>query len=172
MTDTLTLAKLIVLYMLDKVDFTLTNSQISEFILDKGYMNYFILQQAFKELEKADFVSCYTVRNSSHYAITDEGRRSLEYFGKNISSDIITEIDEFMAKNRYQLRSANEILADYYQEKPDLFIVQCQIREKDQQLVNLQLAVTSEQQAITICDNWNKKNSEFYNMLVHTLFLK
>ena len=77
-----------------------------------------------------------------------------------------------MAKNRYQLRSANEILADYYQEKPDLFIVQCQIREKDQQLVNLQLAVTSEQQAITICDNWNKKNSEFYNMLVHTLFLK
>ncbi|MFQ9388815.1 MAG: DUF4364 family protein [Coprococcus sp.] len=27
--------------MLNKVDFPLTNSQISEFILDKGYTNYF-----------------------------------------------------------------------------------------------------------------------------------
>lgn len=34
--DTLMLYKLMVLYMLNKVDFPLTNSQISEFILDKG----------------------------------------------------------------------------------------------------------------------------------------
>ena len=42
--DTLMLYKLMVLYMLNKVDFPLTNSQISEFILDKGYTNYFSLQ--------------------------------------------------------------------------------------------------------------------------------
>lgn len=172
MTDTLTLSKLIVLYMLDKVDFTLTNSQISEFVLDKGYTNYFVLQQAFSELENAEFVTSSTIRNSSHYAITDEGRHSIEYFGKNISRDIRDEIDQFMNENRYQLREANEIVADYYQEKPDLFIVQCQIKEKGQMLVNLQLSVTSEHQAITICDNWRKKNSEFYNQLVMTLFLK
>ena len=41
------LYKLMVLYMLNKVDFPLTNSQISEFILDKGYTNYFTLQQMF-----------------------------------------------------------------------------------------------------------------------------
>ena len=31
------LYKLIVLYMMNKVDFPLTNAQISEFILDEGY---------------------------------------------------------------------------------------------------------------------------------------
>ena len=35
MSETYTLYKLIVLYMLDKVDFPLTTSQISEFILEK-----------------------------------------------------------------------------------------------------------------------------------------
>ena len=35
MTDALTLYKLIILYMLDRVDFPLTNSQISEFILEQ-----------------------------------------------------------------------------------------------------------------------------------------
>ena len=42
MAETFTLYKLIVLYMLDRVDFPLTTSQISEFILDKGYTTYFL----------------------------------------------------------------------------------------------------------------------------------
>ena len=41
MSETFTLYKLIVLFMLQKVDFPLTNAQISGFILDKGYTNYF-----------------------------------------------------------------------------------------------------------------------------------
>ena len=46
MAETFTLYKLIVLYMLDRVDFTLTTSQISEFIMDKGYKTYFRLKYA------------------------------------------------------------------------------------------------------------------------------
>ena len=46
MAEAFTLYKLIILYMLDKVDFPLTNSQISEFVLDKGYTDYFKLQQS------------------------------------------------------------------------------------------------------------------------------
>ena len=45
MHDTLTLYKLIVLYMLSKVDFPLTKTQIYDFILDKGYTNFLTLQQ-------------------------------------------------------------------------------------------------------------------------------
>ena len=37
MSEAFTLYKLIVLFMLEKVDFPLTNGQISEFILDKEY---------------------------------------------------------------------------------------------------------------------------------------
>jgi hypothetical protein len=36
--------------MLEKLDFPLTNGQISEFILDKGYTTYFTLQQALSEM--------------------------------------------------------------------------------------------------------------------------
>mgnify|MGYP000709529207 CR=1 FL=1 len=41
MAEAFKLYKLIILYMLDKVDFPLTNSQISEFILNEGYTTYF-----------------------------------------------------------------------------------------------------------------------------------
>ena len=42
--EQLTLYKLMILYLIEKVDFPLSNSQISEFILDKGYTNYFTVQ--------------------------------------------------------------------------------------------------------------------------------
>lgn len=54
MAQPLTLYKLIVLYMLDRVDFPLSTSQISEFVLDKGYTTYFKLQQALSELMEPD----------------------------------------------------------------------------------------------------------------------
>ena len=44
MANSFKLYKLIILYMLDKVDFPLTNAQISEFILGMGYTTYFKLQ--------------------------------------------------------------------------------------------------------------------------------
>ena len=40
MSEPITLYKLIVLYMLHKVDFPLTTSQISSFILDRDYTSF------------------------------------------------------------------------------------------------------------------------------------
>ena len=62
MAEPLTLYKLIVLYMMKKVDFPLTNAQISEFILDKGYTTYFKLQQAISELIDSEFVEEETIQ--------------------------------------------------------------------------------------------------------------
>ena len=56
MSETLALYKLIILQMLQKIDFPLTNGQISEFILDKGYTNYFKLQQAISEMVDTGFL--------------------------------------------------------------------------------------------------------------------
>ena len=42
--DPLTLYKLIVLYMLNRVDFPLTKAQITDFILEKEYTTYMNLQ--------------------------------------------------------------------------------------------------------------------------------
>lgn len=48
--DSLTLYKLIILDILSRVDFPLTNAQVSDFILEKEYADYFEIQQALSEL--------------------------------------------------------------------------------------------------------------------------
>ena len=59
--------------MLSKVDYPLTNSQISEFILDKEYTNYFHLQQSLSEMIDSKLLEKETIRNTSYYRITNAG---------------------------------------------------------------------------------------------------
>ena len=48
----ITIYKLIILYTLSKVDSPLPPGVISDYITDRGYTNYFNLQNAFGELPK------------------------------------------------------------------------------------------------------------------------
>ena len=73
MADTLTLYKLIVLKMLDEADAPLTGAQITDFILEKEYTNYFTLQQVLSEMSVTGLVTVASTRNSSLYRITDSG---------------------------------------------------------------------------------------------------
>ena len=62
-----TLYKLIILYMLQNVNFPLSNTQISDFILEKEYTNYFHLQEALSELQDTKLIEIEKVRNTSYY---------------------------------------------------------------------------------------------------------
>ena len=84
-SEALTLYKLIILYILEKVDFPLSNAQVSNFILEKEYTNYFTIQQAISELIESDLIHCETIRNTTLYRVADSGRETLEYFNNQIS---------------------------------------------------------------------------------------
>ena len=86
--EQLTLYKLMILYLIEKVDFPLSNSQISEFILDKGYTNYFTVQRAFHELEEENMLRVKQIRNMSHYALSDEGSEAIEMFEYQIPNSM------------------------------------------------------------------------------------
>ena len=79
MAETFTLYKLIVLYMLEKVDFPLATSQISEFILDKGYTSYFRLQETLSELTDSGLLKAETTHNRTLYHLTENGAETIHF---------------------------------------------------------------------------------------------
>ena len=90
--DSLTLYKLIILYMLNKVNFPLTNTQISNFILDKGYTTYFTIQHAINDLLESDLIEVRTYRNSSQYHITKSGRELKGLIDRTPRGRVATQI--------------------------------------------------------------------------------
>lgn len=167
--EQLTLYKLMILYLIEKVDVPLSNSQISEFILDKGYTNYFTVQMAFHELEEENMLRVKQIRNMSHYALSDEGSEAIEMFEYQIPNSIKEDIAQFLKEKEYELRKEASVTADFYPSKGDEYTVNLKIREKESPLLEINLNVVSRDQAVYICDHWEKKHSDVYSMLIEKL---
>ena len=97
--DPLTLYKLIVLYMLNRVNFPMTKAQIGDFILEHEYTNFLTLQQVTSELIDANMITAQSIRNRTHLSITKDGKDTLEFFKNRISPAIIEEIDHYFQEN-------------------------------------------------------------------------
>ena len=169
MAEAQTLYKLIVLTMLDKVDFPLTNAQISDFILTKEYTNYFTLQQVLSDLVETELAEIHTVRNSTYYQMTEKGKETLSYFGHMVSEAIHDDMDLYFKENAIALRDEMSVRADYFPNNHEEYSVRLRVMEKEAAIIDLTLSIPTEGQANSICDNWKKKNQKLYAYLMQEL---
>lgn len=169
MAEALKLYKLIILYMLDKVDFPLTNSQISEFILNEGYTNYFTLQQALSELTDSGFIHEEATHSRTFYHLTEEGEQTITFFKNDISPAIQEDIHTFLKNKKYELKNEVAVKADYYQNSNHEYAVRCQVIEHEAPLIDLTITVPTETEAETISNNWAKKSQQIYAMIMTQL---
>lgn len=169
MAKPLTIYKLIVLYMLDRVSFPMTNDQISEYILTKGYMDYFKLQQTIAELSDTELINAELVRNNTYYTIVPKGREVCHYFLSKISPEIRQDIKQYIKENEYDLREEVSVLSNYYKTVEAEYMVECVVKEQGDDLLKLNLRVSTEEQANAICNKWKDKSGDVYAYLVNTL---
>ena len=169
--DPLTLYKLIVLYMLNRVNFPLTNAQVSDFILDREYTNYLTLQQVINELTDTRMITSQTIHNRTHLSITQDGRETLRFFQNRINHGIKEDIDTYFRENEYVLRNEVSVLGDYYYSaKAGGYEAHLVAKDRDISLVDIRISVPTEEIAETICNKWQEKNEGIYRYLVGELF--
>lgn len=166
----LELYKLIVLYMLNRVDFPLTQSQISDFILEQEYTNYLTLQQAISQLAEAGLVQTHHTRNRTVLSITQEGKDTLGHFKGRISAAIKKDIDAYFKEHSLELRNQVSVTSTYYKTTNGEFEALLSARDHDTTLVEIKLSVPTAELADSICNNWTKKNQEVYEALTKMLF--
>ena len=168
--ESLTLYKLSVLYMLEKVAFPLTQSQISEFVLDKGYTDYLTLQKVLSELNITNLVNAFTTHNRTQLTITAEGKETLGFFENRIGEAIKREIDEYLKENSFELRNEVSVVSNYYKTVNGDYEAALWAKDRDTTLVEIKMSVPTPHLAASICDNWLKKNQEVYQILTKMLF--
>ncbi|WDU82172.1 DUF4364 family protein [Caloramator sp. Dgby_cultured_2] len=80
--DTTELAenKLLILYILNKIDTPITNSSLTQIVLENNLINYFSLQQYISELIESGFIEINKEINKQLLRISLKGKRTLEFF--------------------------------------------------------------------------------------------
>ena len=167
-SDPVTLYKLMTLYLLRKVNFPLTNAQMSELFLEKGYTNYLTFQQVLSELAEAHLIRQDTVRNTSRYEITTEGEETLGFFKNRLSDAVIADMDQFVAEHKFALRSEIGVTGDYYRHEGE-YQVELAVKEGKSTVIGLTLAVPDEAEAVRICEKWSQENQAIYAYVMKKL---
>ena len=168
-TDSNTLYKLMILYMLNKVNFPLSNTQLSSFMLDKQYTDYFTFQKTINSLVEDGFIRGTTHQSSTHYTLTKEGEETIAFFYTKISTGIRDDIETYLSENRYELKNEAGTVTDGYELPNGSYIAHCQVREGDTTLIELNLNVPVEEQAEIICARWRENSQELYDYIIHKL---
>ena len=168
-SESLMLDKLIIPYILDRMDFPITNTELTRFILEKEYCNYITIQQTLEDLIEDNYVAVEHSHNSYLYRITPSGKETLSFFYTRISVAIRDDIDAYLSEKEYQLREMVSNTADYYEAKKNEFVVELRVVERDSELVHINLLVTSAAEADLICSRWKECSADIYGYLISTL---
>lgn len=169
MAEILTLYKLMVMYMLMKIDSPLTTAQISEFILEKGYTTYFKLQEALSEMVEANMLNTETTHNRTLYQLTSNGAETIQILQTNLSQEIRIDIRNFLREKQYSLKEEVGTKSTYYRLTNQQYEAHCQILEDGYPLIDLKLSVPTEAEAKSIVTNWPERSQEIYASLLAQL---
>lgn len=168
--EPLTLYKLIVLYMLDQMGGSLTTAHVFDFILEKEYTDFLTLQQAICALKETNMISTKSFANRTLLSITDEGHSTLSFFENQISKGIKEDVRQFLKEQGNTLRNDLNVTAQYYKLHSGEYETSLSITEKNSTLLSLKLSVPTEEEATSICENWQKKHQDLYQTIVSQLF--
>lgn len=161
--------KLMILYMLNRLDGSLTNAQLSEFFMVGHYTDYFNFQKTLSDLCECNFTEKETIHNTTYYSITPDGYETLTLFKHQIPSAWLTEIDKYLEENKYKIRNEVGIRSNYYKSTEGDYIANCQVLEGKALLFEVNLALPSEDEAKHVCACWQDTSGDIYSYLVKTL---
>lgn len=164
-----TIYKLTILYMLDCVDFQLSNAIISDFILKEEFTDYFNIQTALNELIDDGLITSSTTYKTTYYGLTADGKETLGCFHYEISGQIKNDVKEYLKEHFNEIVETLSVVSDYSKYSDNNYIAECKILERGTFLASIKLSVQSEHQAHSVCSNFKNNCSDIYTYLVKNL---
>ena len=144
--------KLLLLHILKELNRPISNTQLTEIVLENNLINYFTLQQYISELDSSEFIRYEDINEKKLIVLTKKGENVLSFFKDRISPSKIS------------------IQSDYTLAKNDNFLVELTAIEDKLPLIDLKVSVPTKKQASLLCSKWQENPSEIYNKIINILF--
>ncbi len=161
--------KLLVLYIIKTVKTPISNSQLTDIVLENGFINYFMLQQYISELISSEFLAYKDINEKKLIYITEKGSSVLSFFKNRIHENKILSIENYIKTKIDQIKKELTLNASYTISEDNNFIVSLQAIENGSILMDLKLSVASNKQAIDLCNKWKANSVEIYTKIIHLL---
>ena len=165
-TNSLAQDKVLILYILKKLNKDITSNDLFKIMSNINDMNYFYFRQILVDLVDSKLIGSYTKDENSVYEITTDGKTSLD-----LTIDVLPGLSKLKAdtvlKNELnKIIDESSIIAEYIPENESNFTVKCKIIENNNTIFEVKTFAGSRERAKSIADNWkNNANTIFPRIL-------
>lgn len=170
--ETLAENKVLILYILNKLNKPIDNDNLLKLILSIKEMNYFYFQQFLLDLQETKYVICYTLDDETVYEITEVGKNALVLVEDLIPGILKLKMDGNLKGNLNSIEERDSITSEYMPISENEYIIKCKIVENNKTLFEVQLYAGSREQAKFISDNWEKNAISLYPQILEILSKK
>lgn len=165
-TEELAQNKLLLLYIIKTATYSFTKEELTQFILEKDYMNYFSIQQYLLELSDSGFIHMEH-SNEDTILLPEKGILALEFFETKIPEKIKEDLDMIFKSVRILKKKETQVVSEYFEKENNQFNVNLKLVENEETLFSLYLNVASKSQAESICNTWKTEPDKVYQGIVN-----
>ena len=155
-------SKILLLYILSKVNKPISHNELLDLVTSIVDMNYFYFQQFLLDLLEDNYIFTYKKETADIYEITEEGKNAIDLTIDIIPGILKLQVDSKFKENLDNVKDKFSISAEYTPLTEREFSVRCKI-------FDLQAHAGSREQAKKIVDNWNTNATEMYPKLLDIL---
>ncbi len=165
--------KLIILFMMDKMEMPLTENSVIEICSVKNnWVNYMDCLDLLYQLSESKLIYKTECKEGEmRYNITFEGRDCLSYFYKKVPLSLRDEITDYSKQNRLSIKQSQEYYANYTDADDGSYLVTMRIYESliMSPLFELKIKAPTRQSAEEACKKWRQSAPNIYESIYEKL---
>lgn len=170
-TEELAQNKLLLLYIIKTATYSFTKEELTQFILEKEYMNYFSIQQYLVELSESGFIHIDNI-NEEKISLPEKGILALELFESKIPEKLKEDLIKIFQNEIIIKKKETQVVSEYFEKENNQFNVNLKLVENEETLFSLYLNVASVSQAESICNTWKTDPDKIYQGIVNMFILE
>lgn len=161
--------KLLILYILQKINKPISYKELLELVISISDMNYFDFQQFLQDLLEDKFILKYEQNNDIIIELTTDGINALELTIDMLPGILKLKVDSNFKENFNKIKDEFSVFAEYTPITETDFVVKCKIIENNITIFNLEANAGSREQAKQIVTNWNNNANNIYPQILDIL---
>lgn len=161
--------KVLILYILNKLQNPITNDGLLRLVLSVMDMNYFYFQQFLLDLLEKGYIISSTNDGHTLYDITNFGKETLELTQDILPGIIKLRVDANFKDELDTFENKHSIIAEYTLNSDNSYNITCKIIDSNDTVFEVRTFAGSRDQAKEIVDNWNENADKMYPAILDIL---
>ena len=161
--------KVLILYLLNKLQDGIKNDNLYKIVSSANNMNYFYFQELLTDLIESNLVGSFTNDEDVIIKITSDGQNALSLTKSLLPGILKLKADNVFKEEISNIAEESSIITEYIPKDEKNYTVKCRIVEKNETIFEVSTFAGSRDRAKQISDNWKNNANSIYPQIMNLL---